>query len=239
MIRASLILLILLLTACQEVLVSDLSEVQAQRLCSVLAEERIDFDRKLNSSGEWTIYVDKSDFHGSLILLKQNHLLTSSLDSRPIEPSAFSTSLERKFHLQKQREMEIQQALEKIPGVLQARLLISPDPEAKNHVRANGHCGSLILFVNSHLTATTKQIRQIVAGATGLSRRCIKTVISRVNVERGKNLNLSNATFSNSEAPKLSFETTLKSLVGGVGLLSVLVGMYFILRVRIQGENVL
>ena len=230
-------LIILLFAGCQEVLVNNLSEAQSQRLCSVLAEKGIEFERELDSSGNWRIYVEKKHFRPALLLLKHNYLLADRNDPGLVEPSAFSTSLERKVHLQRLREQEIQHVLENLPGVVQARLLLSPAGDTGLKRSKNLQCGSLIVFANPLLQATPKQLRQIVAGATGLSARCLRTVVSNLAPVSTENPRLIAKPKSQ---PSNSFQFTAlpRSFLAVAGSLSSLIGILVMMRIRLQGSNV-
>jgi type III secretory pathway lipoprotein EscJ len=236
--RLWIVMALLTISGCQEVLVSNLSEAQSQRLCAALGEKGISFDREINSSGQWSVYVEKSDLLRSLLLLKQNQLLTDYGTARTIEPSAFSTTYERKLHLQRKREQEIEQALEKMPGVVQARLLLSPDLEIRTESPKNSLCGSLIVLADSRLTISPKQIRQIVSGATGFSPRCLRTVINRLE-EINPPISAPHALPSILENDEVaSSGDVLRKALGVVGLISTMAGVVIILRSRSQGRNV-
>lgn len=181
-VSAILLASLFLLSGCNETLLHDLSELQANRIQVLLAREGISAQKSRDAAG-WAIEVGRGETTKALSMLETWRVLDERPTTREERSHSFVQSREERSHyLERDLAYGIEETLERMPGVLEARVHLrlhtrrelpgaaAPDPET----------ASVLLLVAPQADAPGEAVRKLVAGASGVPAENVIVVATQV-----------------------------------------------------------
>lgn len=166
-------------TACQEEILHDLSEREANKALSHLSMARLDAKKVLQADGRWAIAVARDEMVPALTHLDSQRVLASrGGGTQAIKGSMIPSREEQWFRFERSLASSIEESLAAIPGVLEARVHVNvpeEDPLFASSERAGGS-GSVLLVVDDSFSAKDEEIAALVAGATGIPRGVVQVL---------------------------------------------------------------
>lgn len=170
------------LSACQEQIIHDLSEREANKIISHLSLANLDADKVLQPDGRWAIAVSRDSMIAALTYLDTQRVL-STRDAKPLQGkgSMIPSREEQWFRYERSVALSIEESLAALPGVLEARVhlnLPEEDPLFGTARRASGS-GSVLLVVDERFEAQDEEVSALVGGAAGLSKDVVRVLKSR------------------------------------------------------------
>lgn len=180
------VFLLLVLSGCDEVAVSGVDEHAAPRLVLQLAASGIDADYRLEGATA-EILVPAGSRLAALEVLDAARLLPDVANGRSLESSSLLSSREESvLRIQRARSGHVEEALEHVPGVMEARVLLyEPPQDFPPGARTSSGSAAVLLLVDKERFATESQkIAALVGGATGLTVEKVTVVLNPVEVPR-------------------------------------------------------
>lgn len=171
--KCLMLIFVLVLTACREEILHDLSEAQANQVWTALEKREIRV-KKDKGIGGWTIAVERSSAVRSLQLLQELKLPYGLWREKDIENSSIIPSKEeRQLNREKQLAKSIEGSLRSLPGIADAHVhLVIPanDTGAKS-------TASVLVIADGVSAIQPQQIRDLVAGATSISKESVAVAL--------------------------------------------------------------
>lgn len=178
---ASVSLMILALSGCQDSIVHNLSEPEANRLLSKLHDSAIEAAKERQPDGKWMISVASDDAMPAIKLLDSSRLFRLDKADSPERLAFLLSKEEQRVHSERLMSAAIEKTISSIRGVLEAHvhLNLPPlDPLFGNRLGSSAGSASVLIIANSETTLVKEDIKAIVAGAAGISPDAISVVIS-------------------------------------------------------------
>ena len=174
-------LFFLLLTGCDEQIIHDLSEQDANRVLSRLSSADLGAHKVIQSDGRWAIAVPKDFIVPALSFLETNRVLSprSSQNNLSAKGGLIPSREEQWFRYERSVSQSIEDSLAAIVGVLEARVhlnLPETDPLFGTK-KAESGTGSVLLLIDQRFSSSNEDISALVGGAAGV-------VPSRITVLR-------------------------------------------------------
>ncbi len=172
---------VLFLTACQEQIVHDLSERDANRVISHLSEARLHPRKVQQPDGRWAISVARDEMVPALGYLDTRRVLVTR-DSPDVasKGTIIPSREEQWFRYERSMAHSIEESLSTLPGVLEARVhlnLPDEDPLFGDGTRGGGS-GSVLLVVDARFSAGVGEVAAVVSGAAGLKPELVRVLTS-------------------------------------------------------------
>ena len=182
--RSIIILLLLLVTSgCQEQIVHDLSEKEANKVVRHLSESGMRVDKVAQPDGRWAIAVPRGDVTRALGYLDSRRILAVR-DSKNVggaKGSLIPSREEQRFRYERSISGSLEESLAAMPGVLEARVhlnLPDEDPLFGSRGPAKGS-GSVLLVVDDRFSTNDGEISSLVGGAAGIPIDAVRVLKSR------------------------------------------------------------
>ncbi|MFN8389857.1 MAG: hypothetical protein U0136_06175 [Bdellovibrionota bacterium] len=227
---------------CREEILHDLDELHANQVQLVLNHAGIESE-KVRSGALWNVTVSRSRSAGALSSLEQSRVLWRDLSRFKEQSGGFIQSREeRARESERQVSWTMEQTLERLPGVLEARVQLEiADQSADLSAAHQPRSGSVLLVVNELKAPDVHEVKQLVAGGTGLSPEAISVVVAQPPKEARPMLR-----HEGGESPPLTesrggerkWELAVRlGLLGSVGMVFVLLLAWLRLRRRKKAER--
>lgn len=175
------VLLVVLLSGCQEQIVHDLSEREANAVISQLSAAHLDARKVQQPDGRWAISVDQDEMIQALSFIETRRVLTPRESRSPSSKGGMIPSREEQwFRYERSVASSIEESLSALPGVLDARVHVNlpdDDPLFGDSARKGGS-GSVLLVVDRRFVTGSEEIAALVSGAAGLSREVVRVLTS-------------------------------------------------------------
>ena len=175
------------LTACQEEILHDLSEREANKVLSHLSTAHLGATKVLQADGRWAIAVAQDEIVPALMHLDVQRVLTGRGGGAHVTKGSMIPSREEQwFRFERSLATSIEESLAAIPGVLEARVHVNvpeEDPLFASNDRGGGS-GSVLLVVDDTFAAQDEEISALVAGAAGIPRDVVRVLKSHTPVVR-------------------------------------------------------
>lgn len=182
MIRTVLLLMVILLAACKEPIIHNLSEAQANNVLSGLTKINISAVKSKQADGDWIVSVSKSEVISAIRYLNESRLIRSSRPTPEKESSLVASREDQRFHYERSLSREIEYTLTSVEGVLDARVhlnLPARDPLFGQKVdQTDSGSASILLVTDNNLGLKEPAIASLVAGASGISAEHISVLMS-------------------------------------------------------------
>lgn len=170
-----------LLTACQEEILHDLSEREANKVIRHLNVANLTSTKVQQPDGRWAIAVDRGEIVSALAHLDTQRVLSQRDGlAQPSKGSIIPSREDQRFRYERALATSIEESLAAIPGVLEPRVHINmpdQDPLFPAHDARTGS-GSVLLVVDASYGASDHEISALVAGAAGISREAVRVLKS-------------------------------------------------------------
>ena len=188
---AMIVALSLLLTGCQEQIVHDLSEREANAVISQLSMAHLDARKVQQADGRWAISVDQDEMIQALSYIENRRVLTTR-DPKVLSSKGgmIPSREEQWFRYERSVAASLEESLSVLPGVLDARVHVNlpdDDPLFGDSARKGGS-GSVLLVVDRRYATGHDEVAALVSGAAGLSRDVVRVLTSeavQTNVVEG------------------------------------------------------
>lgn len=156
---------------CDEQIVHDLSEHDANRVVSRLSSAALQAHKVRQSDGRWAIEVSSDAIVPALAFLESNRVLIArGTSSAPSKGGIVPSRQEQWFRYERAMALSIEESLGAIAGVLEARVHLNlPETDPLFGTSPQGNTsGSVLLLIDSHYAASNEEIASLVGGAAGI-----------------------------------------------------------------------
>jgi type III secretory pathway lipoprotein EscJ len=169
------------ISACNEEILHDLSEREANKVLSHLSAVHLGAVKVPQADGRWAIAVDQDEMVLALSHLDtQRVLVTREGDSTVSKGSMIPSREEQRFRYERALAASIEESLAAIPGVLEPRVHINVPEDDPLFSSRDPHLGSgsVLLVVDESFRAHDDEISALVAGAAGIERQSVRVLRS-------------------------------------------------------------
>lgn len=159
------------LLGCQEAILHDLDELQANRVRLTLERNSIEA-KKIKDGSKWLIQVSEKRVTEALQVIESSRLLRSTL--RRIETpegSLIQSREERLSRLLESRSRSLEDTLQSIPGVLEAHVHLYADSAGKKAKSA-----SVLILLDGEAEPEYSGIQSLVSGASGVPADLVSVI---------------------------------------------------------------
>jgi type III secretion protein J len=178
------VLVVSILTGCDEQILHDLTEQDANKVLSRLSSSDLAAQKVLQSDGRWSISVSKDQVVPALNFLDSTRVLTPrATSSGAASKSGFVPSREeQRFRYERSVALSIEESLAAMHGVLEARVHLNlPESDPLFGTRKdNLGSGSVLLVTDSSLLAKDEEIAALVSGAAGIPAAKVSVLRSQL-----------------------------------------------------------
>jgi type III secretion protein J len=170
------LLLACLLSGCQEQIIHNLSEADANKLVTRLHDIQIDGEKTKQADGKWAIAVPKGEEIRALQFIDDSRMLREPSPSFADKGSMISSRDDQRFKYERAISGEIESTIASIRGVLEARVHLNMPPtdplfgQPLNNARGTA---SVLVVGSDGLALSEGEIANLVAGASGIPRESI------------------------------------------------------------------
>jgi len=174
------------LVGCQEQLIHHLSEGEANRLITQLADVGIVSEKVKQADGSWAIAVDSADTVPALRAVSDSRLLRDSQEVPPEKGSLMSSREDQRFRYERALSRELEATLNNIPHVLESRVHLNlpmVDPLFGQKLDNSPGSASVLLVVKED-SVSRQDVAAVLAGASGIPFKDISIMVS-VTKQRG------------------------------------------------------
>lgn len=162
----------LVVCGCEEQILHDLGEAEANRVVSRLSAVQLGARKVQQSDGRWAIAVPEDYIIAALGFLESNRVLASKSQAGAgaAKSGIVPSRQEQWFRYERAMAQAIEDSLGALGGVLEARVhlnLPESDPLFGAKKREGGS-GSVLLLVDGGYSAANEEVAALVAGAAGI-----------------------------------------------------------------------
>ena len=225
----SLLSTLILVCGCDEQLVHDLNESEANRLITRLESAQIGSSKDKQADGKWTVVVAHDQYLSALKFLDQARLLKSTANVAEYQSSMIASRDEQRFQFERALSSEIEATLMSAKGVLEARVhlnLPQVDPLLGRRLESNSGSASVLLVSAERFELSNEEIAQLVSGAAGINVASVSVLVSK---ETSSQTQLADARL-NERSGTTSHLSKIAFLGGALGSTLMLVGSYAVVR---------
>jgi type III secretory pathway lipoprotein EscJ len=183
----ALLLLVLLVSSvsCRETILHDLDELRANRVTLILAQANITA-QKVRDGSLWSVSVSAGDVTAALKAIEQSRAIKPYLKEITSQSSSIVQSREERSQMiERGLALALEQTLERLPDVLEARVHLHLEAEDRLNLIPVPKEGSasVLLVTLTGKAANETHVRQLVASASGVKqeRVAVVTVPGQVN----------------------------------------------------------
>ncbi len=180
MVRVLYLVFLVLLSACSKDILHDVSESRANSVMLALTQLGIDASKQREGSG-WTITVAADDAPQALDALQRARILGERPSAADAPESGFILSREERTHfLERNLAGNLESTIERLPGVLEARvhLFLGLNESLAWRPQRGTKSASALLVVAAGTRIDQSHIRSIVSGAAGMTADRVTVVVS-------------------------------------------------------------
>jgi type III secretion protein J len=175
-----------IITGCDEQILHDLTEQDANKVVSRLSTGSIGAKKVLQSDGRWAISVPRGAIVPALAYLDTNRVLAPrSAASTGSGKGGFVPSREEQwFRYERSVASAIEDSLATVQGVLEARVHLNlPETDPLFGTRKeNVGSGSVLLVIDDRFISKDEEISSLVAGAAGVPAAKVTVLRSHTTV---------------------------------------------------------
>ncbi len=176
-----LLMICLWLTGCNEQIVHNLNEQDANRLITRLADASIDSSKIKQPDGLWAIAVARGDTLEALRFLDGARLFKGAPATAEEGSTLMSSREDQLFRFERALSREIEETLSSIDGVLQARVHLNLPPTdplfGQPLIKDQKGSASVLLITNQKFELDKEAVAALVAGASGLERTKVAVLV--------------------------------------------------------------
>lgn len=180
--RVALIAGSVMLMGCQEQILHDLTEYEANKVVGRLSESDISPSKVLQADGRWAVSVSKQKVVKALAVVDSSRILATRLNAPTASTkSGLIPNRHEQWYLYVQSiAQSLEQSLRAIPGVLEARVHLNM-PESDPLIgksRDQVGSGSVLLLISRDFETKDEEIAALVSGAAGMPSSSIRVLRS-------------------------------------------------------------
>lgn len=176
----------IVLAGCREDIAHDLSEVRANQVLILLRRNGLEPEKSRNGT-QWSVSVPHSDTLRALVLVNQSRVLDHDLDRFRESAKGFVQSREERQQAgERALAWGLETTLERIPGVLEARVHLRTDGTTASAKGSVNSAGVLLLVEGDGETASTTA-RSLVSGGAGIPAESVSVAISKMSFDMQSN----------------------------------------------------
>ena len=171
---------LLAFTACEEKILHDLDELQVNQVRVVLARAGIEAT-KVREGALWSVSVAAAEATRALTHLEESRVLKKNLRKFDDESSSLIQSREERTHfLERKLSWGLEQTLERIPVVLEARVHLYLEPGEKLALlpEKKRQSASVLIVSTEEGAIDVESVKELVAGASGIESASVTVVLS-------------------------------------------------------------
>lgn len=201
------------LLACNEEILHDLDELQANSVRVALAKAGIESWKEQRGSA-WSVGVAGPDVTAALSLLDSKRIVRRPRHA-PSSSSLVQTREERTYFVERTLSSGLEQTLERIPGMLEARVHIKyPQKSSYSQSRkAEAGSASVLLIQGKQVDTDLQAVKELVAGASGLPRESIAVVTVFENPKSNAQPSIADAAHLPVQEPQHSLSAKGRELI--------------------------
>ena len=244
--RAAFLLLpwLVLASACREEILHDLEELDANAVRVALDEHGI-AAQKIRSGNGWVLTVSSDQAIDALALVDAKHLVRRKEVSSYEPEGGFIKSRDERRHQQERATgAALEQTLESIPGVREARVHLTLRSGVRpSEVGTAAGSASVLLVTNEESTIERSEVQRLVSGAAGIDIDKVLVVRTYANTSNVTRNTASPMVRAHPEIPIQNIDF-LKRIVGippklrlGVGVM-VVIGILTIVLIRRRTQQI-
>lgn len=171
----------LVLAACQEQIIHDLGEVEANKLMAHLNRAQLPAQKVKQADGRWAISVDSEDITKAVAFLSDSRLVRDDRTETGSQASIVSSREDQRFKYERSLSNTIESTLNSLSGVLESRVHLNLPPTdplfGQTLSNAKGS-GSVLLITKAGFDLKREEIAALVSGASGIEVGLIAVLIS-------------------------------------------------------------
>jgi len=177
-----LVLILIILTGCQEAILHNLTETEANQLMTRLHEVQIPSKKFREPDGKWGLQVPRAKNLEAIKYLSDTRVLRHRSEQLRAGGSLVSSRDEQRFLFERSLSREIESTLAAVDGVLEARVHLNMpavDPLFGRPLsnKARGSASVLLVF-QEESSLDEEQVSSLVAGAAGIEPELITVVLT-------------------------------------------------------------
>ena len=183
------LLILIASSGCEETILHDLDELRANQVLVVLSREGISAEKK-REGALWNVEVSSSEISLALSTLEESRVLKRELSRFAEKSSGLMPSREERTYLaERQLAWNLEGTLEQLPGVLEARVhlyLENKEQFSLEPQKSSDSASVLVVYSGAH-SPLPEEIREIVAGASGVKKESVSVIFSAAAVNGSGN----------------------------------------------------
>jgi type III secretion protein J len=200
---------------CDEQILHDLSEQDANKVLSRLSAGALDARKVLQSDGRWAISVSRDLIVPALSFLDNNRVLSprSSPSSGNSKGGFVPSREEQWFRYERSIAASIEDSLSAMLGVLEARVHLNmpeTDPLFGSR-KENTGSGSVLLVVDARYAAKDEEISGLVSGAAGIPANKVTVLKSQAQIDKAGIQSIERAEAAIKILPKVAHDQRAES----------------------------
>lgn len=175
--------LLMLLGGCDEQIVHDLSEREANRVLTVLADTDISAKRLKQPDGSWAVAVASGDAIKAIKMLSDQPKILDRKLTQQTNSSMISSRQDERFRFERSLSHEIETTLLSIPGVLESHVHLNlpvTDPLFGRPLAKQSGSASVLLVVRDN-APDSAEVASLVSGAAGIPLSSIMVVLKKID----------------------------------------------------------
>lgn len=189
------ILVFLSLAGCRERILHDLDEIRANRISVILHRSGIEA-QKVREGTLWSIAVPSAAAQAALQAIEDSRAMKLPPPELSAAPSSLIPTQEERSHFfERAAAASLEQTLERIPGVYEARVHLNTATSGHSSLRLENKEGSSsVLLVSSQPEAIDEgKVKKLVAGGAGIKESSITVVSVREQASSYDSRSMENA----------------------------------------------
>lgn len=174
------------LSGCQEAILHELSEQDANRVIVALARSGLEGERVPEGSG-WSVTVGSKDVAAALSAIEETRVLNRDTFSPAAPNSLFLSREERQAGLYQAVGTQLEGTLERFQGVVEARVHLHIDHSRRvaGESAKSGPSASVLLVAEARESIAIDEVRRVVAGATAIAEGNVIVVVTLRESKQG------------------------------------------------------
>ena len=172
------------LSACKETILHDLSESQANQVIVVLAKSNIEA-QKVRASNQWNIEVPKKQIATALGKIQDSRVLRNPEFQTSKRQNLIMSREEKSHYLTRATEGNLENTLERLPNVLEARVHLNYQ-KSKDKNKPLNNSASVLIISQRPEEISIGHIKKLIAGGAGIEENFISVLHSPLNTSNIK-----------------------------------------------------
>lgn len=176
-----LLMALLLISGCREVILHDLDEQQANQVIVLLGKRGIE-STKARDGASWNVEVRRVAAAEALQAVEEGRIIRRDLKSLGEQSrSLVPQREEREYFRERKLAWSLEQTLERLPGILEARVHLHLAPLDTLEIRKGAikESASVLLVTCEGAKVNEELVREIILGAAGVARTGTAVIVVR------------------------------------------------------------